>query len=292
MPERLREARARARSSTSRRRAPSRAWWRAGGGVNLAEIKAVSDGFPLRGRIRVADRARRAASARSRAGPQPGTVWIGVRARRAPGPRGGRHAQGGPRAAQGRGDHHARARQRARLLRHRAARADERGGPRGDGADPGGQPRRPIACWCAASTAAVERFRAEVHAEARARRAHRGRARRAQRGAHGARARAALPRPRVAALGGARLGRGRARGAALLAAPDRRGGDDALPGRDAGRHLRAARVAVRRARARGVRARQRSSGYGAQAVLARWLTRVLHRRAAAARARCRRCAAR
>jgi putative ABC transport system permease protein len=45
------------------------------GGVNLAEIKAVSAGFPLRGRIRITDAVgdadREAAGA-----PQPGTVWI------------------------------------------------------------------------------------------------------------------------------------------------------------------------------------------------------------------------
>jgi len=48
-----------------------------GGGVSLAEIKAVSDGFPLRGRIRIADRP----GARERevnGGPRPGTVWIGL----------------------------------------------------------------------------------------------------------------------------------------------------------------------------------------------------------------------
>jgi putative ABC transport system permease protein len=48
-----------------------------GEGVNLAEIKAVSTGFPLRGRIRVVD----APGARERevdGGPAPGSVWIGL----------------------------------------------------------------------------------------------------------------------------------------------------------------------------------------------------------------------
>ena len=48
-----------------------------GGGVNLAEIKAVSEGFPLRGRIRIGDDVvgpeREATS-----GPAPGTAWIAV----------------------------------------------------------------------------------------------------------------------------------------------------------------------------------------------------------------------
>lgn len=47
------------------------------GGVNLAEIKAVSDGFPLRGRIRIAD-AIGAPEHEAAGGPKPGTVWIGV----------------------------------------------------------------------------------------------------------------------------------------------------------------------------------------------------------------------
>ena len=49
----------------------------AGGNVNLAEIKAASDAFPLRGRLRIAD----AVGAPDRevvGGPKPGTVWIGV----------------------------------------------------------------------------------------------------------------------------------------------------------------------------------------------------------------------
>ena len=49
----------------------------AAGGVNLAEIKAVSAGFPLRGRIRVAD-AIEAPDREAAGGPAPGTVWIGV----------------------------------------------------------------------------------------------------------------------------------------------------------------------------------------------------------------------
>jgi putative ABC transport system permease protein len=45
------------------------------GGVNLAEIKAVSDGFPLRGRIRIAE-ALGGADREVEGGPKPGTVWI------------------------------------------------------------------------------------------------------------------------------------------------------------------------------------------------------------------------
>jgi putative ABC transport system permease protein len=49
----------------------------AGGGVNLAEIKAVSDGFPLRGRIRISEAV--AGPEREVAGgPKPGTAWIAV----------------------------------------------------------------------------------------------------------------------------------------------------------------------------------------------------------------------
>ncbi|MGZ5033783.1 MAG: ABC transporter permease, partial [Usitatibacter sp.] len=48
-----------------------------GGAVNLAEIKAVSDSFPLRGRIRIAD-AVAAAEREVQGGPKKGTVWIGV----------------------------------------------------------------------------------------------------------------------------------------------------------------------------------------------------------------------
>ena len=47
------------------------------GGVNLAEIKAVSEGFPLRGRIRISDSI--AGPEREVAGgPKPGTAWIAV----------------------------------------------------------------------------------------------------------------------------------------------------------------------------------------------------------------------
>ena len=49
----------------------------AAGAVNLAEIKAVSSSFPLRGRIRVAD-AIGAAEREVEGGPRPGTVWVGV----------------------------------------------------------------------------------------------------------------------------------------------------------------------------------------------------------------------
>jgi putative ABC transport system permease protein len=49
----------------------------AGQGVNLAEIKAVSDGFPLRGRLRIAD-AVDAPEREAGGGPKPGSVWIAV----------------------------------------------------------------------------------------------------------------------------------------------------------------------------------------------------------------------
>ncbi|QJR15496.1 ABC transporter permease [Usitatibacter palustris] len=47
------------------------------GATNLAEIKAATDGFPLRGRIRVAD-AIGAPEREIEGGPKAGTVWIGV----------------------------------------------------------------------------------------------------------------------------------------------------------------------------------------------------------------------
>lgn len=48
-----------------------------GEGVNLAEIKAVSAGFPLRGRIRIVD-ASGSPEHEVEGGPAPGTVWIGA----------------------------------------------------------------------------------------------------------------------------------------------------------------------------------------------------------------------
>ena len=48
-----------------------------GSGVNLAEIKAVSAGFPLRGRIRISD-SPDTLGAEVAGGPKPGTVWIGT----------------------------------------------------------------------------------------------------------------------------------------------------------------------------------------------------------------------
>jgi putative ABC transport system permease protein len=47
------------------------------GAVNLAEIKAATDGFPLRGRLRIAD-APGAPEREVEGGPKAGTVWIGV----------------------------------------------------------------------------------------------------------------------------------------------------------------------------------------------------------------------
>ena len=49
----------------------------AAGNVNLAEIKAVSDAFPLRGRIRIAE-AIGAPEREVGGGPKPGTTWIAV----------------------------------------------------------------------------------------------------------------------------------------------------------------------------------------------------------------------
>ena len=46
-------------------------------GVSLSEIKAVSDSFPLRGRIRVAD-APAAPDREASGSPRPGTVWVGA----------------------------------------------------------------------------------------------------------------------------------------------------------------------------------------------------------------------
>jgi putative ABC transport system permease protein len=48
-----------------------------GGGVNLAEIKAVSTAFPLRGKIRIADSVE-APEREVAGGPKPGTAWIAV----------------------------------------------------------------------------------------------------------------------------------------------------------------------------------------------------------------------
>src|SRR5262249_23955704 len=49
----------------------------AAGNVSLAEIKAASDGFPLRGRIKVTERPG-APEREVEGGPRPGTVWIGA----------------------------------------------------------------------------------------------------------------------------------------------------------------------------------------------------------------------
>jgi len=49
----------------------------ASGGVNLAEIKAVTDRFPLRGRIRIADDPQEPGHDVD-GGPKAGTVWIGA----------------------------------------------------------------------------------------------------------------------------------------------------------------------------------------------------------------------
>ena len=48
-----------------------------GGGTNLAEIRAVSDNFPLRGRVRVTE-AIGQPDREAEGGPRPGTVWIAV----------------------------------------------------------------------------------------------------------------------------------------------------------------------------------------------------------------------
>ena len=49
----------------------------AAGAVNLAEIKAVTSGFPLRGRLRITD-ALGAPDREVAGGPKPGTVWVAV----------------------------------------------------------------------------------------------------------------------------------------------------------------------------------------------------------------------
>ena len=68
-------ARADALESASTRTFPSMV--SAPGGANLADIKAVSPNFPLRGRIRIAD-APGAPEREASGAPRPGTVWIGV----------------------------------------------------------------------------------------------------------------------------------------------------------------------------------------------------------------------
>jgi len=74
-PEFFDAARARHLAIAQTRTFPSMVF--AGALVNLAEIKAVSDGFPLRGRIRIADSI--AGPERETAGgPKPGTTWIAV----------------------------------------------------------------------------------------------------------------------------------------------------------------------------------------------------------------------
>ena len=47
-----------------------------GGATRLVAVKAVSDGYPLRGKLRVRDGAGRARARRRRARPAPGTVWV------------------------------------------------------------------------------------------------------------------------------------------------------------------------------------------------------------------------
>ncbi len=207
-------------------------------------------------------------------------------ARRAHRRESGRYAARGARRPRSRRGDHARARQRPRLLRHRPARADERGRPGCHGPHPGRQPRElsPAAGRRSEGAGAVSRAHG---ARAGTRRAHRRRARLAQRGAHRPRPGAALPRPGIAAVGGARVGRGRARGAALRAAPDGRGGHHALPGRYPGAPVRPARLAVRGAGNRrvhpGLPRRLWRAGH------ARALARVvLHRAPAAARSLARR----
>ena len=119
----------------------SRAWWRAGGGVNLAEIKAVTRRLSA-ARAHPRDRCHRQPGPRSgRAGPKPGTVWIAVALAGRLGVKVGDTLNVGRAQLTVDDDHHARARQRARLFRHRAARAHERRRPRRHGTGPGGQPR-------------------------------------------------------------------------------------------------------------------------------------------------------
>src|SRR5947209_7487729 len=73
MPPEFEEAARRHRLDVARTRAfPSMV--SAGTGVNLAEIKAVSDGYPLRGRIRIADRPG-GPEREVNGGPAAGTVW-------------------------------------------------------------------------------------------------------------------------------------------------------------------------------------------------------------------------
>src|SRR4051812_26420903 len=71
--ERFAEARARHLAIAHTRTFPSMVF--AGGMVNLAEIKAVSDAFPLRGRLRVTESIG-GAEHEIAGGPKPGTTWI------------------------------------------------------------------------------------------------------------------------------------------------------------------------------------------------------------------------
>jgi len=48
------------------------------GGVNLAEIKSVSDSWPLRGRLRLADASAPQGEREVAGGPKPGTTWVGL----------------------------------------------------------------------------------------------------------------------------------------------------------------------------------------------------------------------
>jgi putative ABC transport system permease protein len=77
------------------------------GGVNLAEIKAVSDNFPLRGRLRVAVDVTGGRSG-NRGWAQARHHVDRIAARGAAGPVGGRYAAGGPGEAHRRAGHHAR----------------------------------------------------------------------------------------------------------------------------------------------------------------------------------------
>jgi putative ABC transport system permease protein len=74
-PEFFDAARARHLAIAQTRTFPSMVF--AGALVNLAEIKAVSDGFPLRGRIRIADSIV-GPERETAGGPKPGTTWIAV----------------------------------------------------------------------------------------------------------------------------------------------------------------------------------------------------------------------
>ena len=105
----------------------------------LTGAKAVTESYPLRGRLRIAPRLN-APDAVAQRGPLPGTVWLDERLTSALAAKGRGQSEARERRIRGRGRAHARARPRRQLLQHRAAAHDGRGRRRGDRPDPDRQP--------------------------------------------------------------------------------------------------------------------------------------------------------